>query len=57
MIDISIEEKPTGEITAGAGYGTEGGAFSFAIKENNYLGRGLRLSTNADITDQSLEAV
>ena len=32
-------EKPTGEITAGAGYGTEGGAFAFSIKENNYLGK------------------
>tara|TARA_B100000029_G_scaffold505712_1_gene586869 strand:- start:1143 stop:3383 length:2241 start_codon:yes stop_codon:yes gene_type:complete len=54
VIDISIEEKPTGEITAGAGYGTEGGAFGFSIKENNYLGKGLKVAANADITSQSV---
>ena len=54
ILDISVEEKPTGEISAGAGFGTEGGAFSFAIRENNYLGRGLRVSANADITSQSI---
>tara|TARA_Y100000590_G_scaffold446791_1_gene581010 strand:- start:945 stop:3191 length:2247 start_codon:yes stop_codon:yes gene_type:complete len=53
-INVSIEEKPTGEITAGAGYGTEGGAFGFSIKENNYLGKGLKVSANADITSQSV---
>ena len=53
-VDITIEEKPTGEITAGAGYGTEGGAFAFSIKENNYLGKGLKLSANADITGESI---
>ena len=53
-VDITIEEKPTGEISAGAGYGTEGGAFAFSIKENNYLGKGLRVGANADITTQSV---
>ena len=53
-IDISIEEKATGEISAGAGYGTEGGAFSFSIKENNYLGKGLKVSANADVTGESV---
>ncbi len=53
-IDISIEEKATGEISAGAGYGTEGGAFGFSIKENNYLGKGLKVSANADITSKSV---
>ena len=54
VIDISIEEKPTGEISAGAGYGTEGGAFAFSVKENNYLGKGLRVSANANVTSQSV---
>ncbi|MBH90880.1 MAG: outer membrane protein assembly factor BamA [Candidatus Marinimicrobia bacterium] len=53
-LNITIEEKPTGEVTAGAGYGTEGGAFSFAVKENNYLGKGLKVSASADVTSQSL---
>ena len=53
-IDITIQEKPTGEITAGAGYGTEGGAFAFSIKENNYLGKGLKVSANANVTSESV---
>jgi len=53
-IDITIEEKPTGEISAGAGYGTEGGTFAFSIKENNYLGKGLRVVANANVTSQSI---
>ena len=28
IIDITIEEKPTGEIMAGAGFGTDGGTLS-----------------------------
>ena len=38
IINIKVEEKPTGQISAGAGAGTSGGTFSFGIKENNYLG-------------------
>ena len=54
VIDISVEEKPTGEISAGAGYGTEGGAFAFSIRENNYLGKGLKVSANANVTGESI---
>ena len=43
-IDIVVEEKPTGEIFAGAA-GTTGSSIT-AIKENNYLGLGIKLDTN-----------
>ena len=36
IIDITVEEKPTGEITAGAGVGTSGGTLVAGVKENNY---------------------
>ena len=52
-VEIIVEEKPTGEIGAGAGVGTEGGSFSFLIKENNWLGKGIGLSTNVDASSQS----
>ena len=32
IIDIILEEKPTGEISAGAGIGTSGGSFAFNVK-------------------------
>ena len=43
VIDIFVEEKPTGEITAGAGIGTSGGSFMIGISENNWLGEGKKL--------------
>ena len=48
VINIEIEEKATGEISAGAGIGTAGGSVAFTIKENNYLGKGIKL--NASLT-------
>ena len=46
IIDITVEEKPTGELFAGAGTGTTGSTLSAGIKENNYLGLGIKLDTN-----------
>ena len=43
IIDLSIEEKATGEISLGAGYGTTGGTIGGGIVENNFLGQGVRL--------------
>ena len=40
VIEIAVEEKPTGEISAGAGIGTNGGSFAFNVQENNWLGLG-----------------
>ena len=45
IIDIEVEEKPTGEISAGAGLGTSGGSIEFSISENNWLGEGITVST------------
>ena len=41
IIEISVEEKPTGEVMAGAGFGTGGTTTTFGVKENNYLGEGI----------------
>jgi len=49
-INIFLEEKPTGEIYASAGAGTSGASFGFGVKENNFLGNGIRLDTNALIS-------
>ena len=46
IININVEEKPTGEISAGAGVGTNGGSFAFNITENNWLGEGKKLDLN-----------
>ena len=54
IINLNVEEQPTGEIFAGAGTGTSGSSVSFGISENNYLGEGIKLGSNLSITDKSL---
>ena len=53
IIKISVEEKPTGEISAGAGIGTTGGSFTATITENNWLGKGIALATSLDISKET----
>ncbi len=53
IININLEEKATGEISAGAGFGTSGSSFNFGVRENNYLGKGLSIDTNATISADS----
>ena len=55
IIDITVEEKATGEIFAGAGTGTSGSNITAGIKENNYLGLGIKLDTNVTITDDTIK--
>ena len=55
VIDITVEEQPTGELSAGAGIGTSGGSFSFNVKENNWLGEGKNVGLNFDISATSLK--
>ena len=43
VIDINVSEMPTGEISAGAGIGTNGGSFEARVSENNWLGEGKKL--------------
>ncbi len=54
-IDLTVEEKATGEIFAGAGTGTTGSSITAGIKENNYLGLGIKLDTNINITEDSIK--
>ncbi len=54
-INITIEERPTGEIMAGAGYGTDGSTFSVGIKENNFKGEGIVLASKLTITEETLK--
>ncbi len=57
IININVEEQPTGEITAGAGIGTDGGLFALGIKENNWLGTGKAVSIDFEIDSESLSGV
>ena len=57
IINITVEEKPTGEIMAGAGVGTSGGTISFGVSENNFLGRGIEFSSDISISEETLKGL
>tara|TARA_Y100000590_G_scaffold469660_1_gene658935 strand:+ start:86 stop:2323 length:2238 start_codon:yes stop_codon:yes gene_type:complete len=57
IINITVEEQATGEISAGAGAGTSGQTISFGIRENNYLGSGVKLDTSVSLSDTGIEGV
>ncbi len=55
ILDIIVEETPTGEVFAGAGTGTSGSSISAGIQEKNYLGKGIKLSTNLMISEDQIK--
>ena len=54
VINIEVDEKPTGEISAGAGIGTSGGTFMINVKENNWLGQGKTVAFELDVDAESI---
>jgi outer membrane protein insertion porin family len=42
--NLFVKEQPTGNISAGVGYGTNGGLFEASINERNFLGQGINLN-------------
>ncbi|WP_023648607.1 outer membrane protein assembly factor BamA [Candidatus Pelagibacter ubique] len=54
IININVEEKPTGEISAGAGFGTSGEVIEFGVRENNYLGKGLSLDSSLTLSSTKI---
>ncbi len=54
IIDITVEEKPTGEVTLAAGVGTSGSTVGGGIKEKNFLGKGINLATNLEISEETI---
>ena len=55
VINIKVEEKPTGEISLGAGIGTDGGTVGFSVSENNFLGKGVKLSSSLRLGSDTLK--
>ena len=54
IINLSIEEKPTGEISASAGVGTSGNTIGAGISENNFLGKGIRLFADLSLSSDTV---
>ena len=54
ILEVAVEEKATGEISAGAGVGTDGTAFMASVSEKNWLGKGIKLRTRIDLTEETI---
>ena len=55
IINLLVEEQPTGEISLGAGVGTGGSTIGGGIVEKNFLGKGINLNTNLEISEESIK--
>ena len=55
IMNISLEERPTGEITAAAGIGTSGTTIGLGVKENNFMGAGISLDSNFTVSTDSFK--
>ena len=57
IINIDVTEKPTGEISAGAGVSTTGGTIGFGVSENNFLGRGIKFNSDLTLSKKSAKGL
>ncbi len=55
IVNVAVEEKPTGEISLSAGIGTAGSSIGAGVREKNFLGKGINLTTNFEISDDSVK--
>ena len=53
---ISLKESPTGEISSGIGIGTSGSTIAFNLKENNFLGQGIKTDIGLSLGTQQILA-
>ncbi|HYD19762.1 MAG TPA: outer membrane protein assembly factor BamA [Patescibacteria group bacterium] len=55
-IDVTVEEKSTGELSLGAGFSTTDGALgNFSVREKNFLGKGQDLSFSTTLAAKRTE--
>ena len=54
-IDFVVEEKATGEISLAAGVGTSGSTIGGGINEKNFLGKGINLATDLELSEESVK--
>ena len=55
--NLFVKEQPTGNISAGVGYGTNGGLFEGSINERNFLGQGINLNFTGRFATEKVTGV
>jgi len=56
-INIIVKDQATGSISAGAGYGTQGGVIEGSINEGNFLGEGINLNFTGKLSTQQISGI
>jgi outer membrane protein insertion porin family len=54
-LNLFVKEQPTGSISAGVGYGTNGGLFEASINERNFLGQGINLNFTGTLSSAEIK--
>ena len=52
--NLFVKEQPTGSISAGVGYGSNGGLFEASINERNFLGQGINLNATGTLASEEI---
>ena len=53
-LNLFVKEQPTGSISAGVGYGTNGGLLEAGINEMNFLGQGINLNFTGRLSSEAI---
>ena len=53
-LNLFVKEQATGNISAGVGYGTNGGLFEASINERNFLGQGINLNFTGRLSSDTI---
>jgi len=56
-LNLFVKEQPTGSISAGAGYGTNGGLLEASINEKNFLGEGINFNLTGRFSTEKVSGV
>jgi outer membrane protein insertion porin family len=54
-LNLFVKEQPTGSISAGVGYGSNGGLFEASINERNFLGQGINLNFTGRLSSDEIK--
>tara|TARA_B100001029_G_scaffold62485_1_gene50587 strand:- start:453 stop:2702 length:2250 start_codon:yes stop_codon:yes gene_type:complete len=55
IINVTVEEQPTGEISLAAGVGTSGSTIGGGVTEKNFLGKGINLNTGIELSEEGIK--
>jgi len=56
-LNFYVKEQPTGSISAGIGYGSNGGLLEGSVNERNFLGKGIDLNFTGRLSSEKITGV